>query len=482
MNKSKRDDSHGLTIPLIATTIAAVLCLWTAWCEFPGYTWNEARLAPAFALRLGVNPYPLIGEGPLFTWIYGPVGLLINLPAAFATSAIGALHLESLLNFIVLIFPLAVIFFSSEELKKRTLGMRWLALSVAVLLIPRSNLVVEAADTPSIAFGLLSCWLLARPSEPKARHLTLAALFSALSIWSKQIAAFLVVAQFAYLFLSDNRSAAVKYFVWVILFNLVALVIAVGAFGYANLWLNLVAIPGRLPWTDDFAGRLALRPWALTAQIVLPCIGLLLLRAKGLWPGQNAESGRFFQLIVFVFLAMLPVGAAGFFKIGGDINLFHSWDYLVPGAIVLWLASPKSISQERYQIVGIAVCVIALRFTDVAFFPRKPFVGHLESATRLMAEHPHRIWFPLNPIITYYGDGKLWHSEDGVHTRFLANYGLREQDFRRNLPPDLEGIAYPEIIVAPFSITLLSEFNRSIKAPYWTLHLPSSPAPDKTQK
>ena len=471
---------RGNPLALTATTIACLLCLWTAWCEFPIYSWNEARLVPAFALRDGLNPYPLVGGGPLLTWIYGPLGILINLPATFATSAAGALHLASLINFVVLILPLALIFLGSTELRSRSPSARWLALTVAVLLIPRPNLVLQVADHAAIAFGLLSCWWLARNPKPHNVHLVIAALACALAIWSKQVAVFLVGAQIAYLFLSDNRTTVPRYLLWLGLFNFTALGLAVWTFGWDNLWLNLVEIPARLPWVDDLSERLAMRPWPLVAQIALPGVGLIVLRTIGKWPGRNSESGRFFLITVLAFAVMLPVGFAAFFKIGGDTNLFHSWDYLLPGLLLVWLAAEKSGKAAHYRALGVAAIAIALRWHDVISFPTKP--GHFDAAVQLMATHPHRIWFPRNPLITYYADGKLWHSEDGVQTRFLANYGLREADFRRHLPPNLEGVAYPAGIELPFSMALLSEFDREIKGQFWTVHVRSASAVDKIQK
>src|SRR5206468_655065 len=61
-----------LRLAVTAAALAAVACLWSAWCEFPHYAWNDMRLAPAFAVAHGINPYPDLGGGPLSTWIYGP--------------------------------------------------------------------------------------------------------------------------------------------------------------------------------------------------------------------------------------------------------------------------------------------------------------------------------------------------------------------------------------------------------------------------
>lgn len=472
----------GMVLLLVATAIASLLCLWTAWCEFPVHAWNEARLIPAFAVRTGINPYPLIGGGPISTWIYGPVSLLINLPATFASTAAGALHVASLINFGVLLLPLACIFWSSAELKRRGAIVLWFGLTLAVLLIPRPNLVFHVADHAAIGFGLLSCWWLARPPNPGSRALATTAMLCTLAIWSKQVTVFLVAAQVTYLFVGDNRRAIEPYLLWLAVFNTAALGLSVLAFGWSNLWLNLVAIPGRLPWTDDVGARFALRSWALFAQIGLPCIGLVLLRAFHKWPIRSGESGRFFLITVLAFVAMLPMGIAGFLKIGGDTNLFHSWDYLMPGLLLAWLAAGKIGSGIWYRAAMVAICAIAIRWSDLTRFSASPFTGHLEAAGSLLARHPHRLWFPRNPLITYYADGKLWHSEDGIETRFLANYGIREADFRRYLPPNLEGVVYPTRTNFPFSMALLSEFSHEIKEPFWTLYVRPAATPGNAQK
>lgn len=467
-------DNRGVPLALAATVTACLLCLWTAWCGFPIQSWNELRLAPAFALRDGLNPYPPLGGGPLLTWIYGPVGILLNLPATLAANVTDALSVACLINFAVLCLPLAMIFLGSADLRNRCPSVRWLALSVAILLIPRLNFLFHVPDHVAIAFGLLSCWCLVRNPRPAHTRLAAAALVCTLAIWSKQVAVFLCGAQVAYLFMTGNRAAVPKYLFWLGLFNFVALGIAARAFGWANLWLNLVAIPGRLPWTEDVLARLAVRPSELACQIVLPSAGLALLRATGKWPGRNSESGRFFLITVLAFVVMLPVGFAGFLKIGGDTNLFHSWDYLLPGLLLAWFSAESDAKTTRYRALGVAACTIALRWSDVTAFPTKPFTEHYDSAETLVTSHPHRIWFPRNPLITYYADGKLWHSEDGIETRFLANYGLREVDFRRHLPPNLEGVAYPAVVEFPFSMPLLSEFDRETRSGFWTLHVSST--------
>ena len=94
----KRSDSRWISLAGFCTGIGAIATLWISWCEFPLYAWNDARLLPAFTLRFGSNPYPPLGGGPLTTWIYGPIGVLINLPATWASTAVDALQTAWLIN------------------------------------------------------------------------------------------------------------------------------------------------------------------------------------------------------------------------------------------------------------------------------------------------------------------------------------------------------------------------------------------------
>ncbi len=466
---------------LLVATLGAAACLWAAWCEFPIYSWNEVRLAPAFALRHGINPYPPLGGGPLSTWIYGPVGILVNLPATFASTPVGALQIASLINGFILLAPLAVIFFGSEELRARGPAARWFALTLGVMLVPRPNLVLQVADHAAIAFGLLSCWCLARRAQPTVGRLAVAAALCALAVWAKQIAIFLVPAQIAFLFLGGERTAARQYLAAVAFFGLIAFAGAGWAFGFGNLWLNLVTIPGRLPWIDDVPARFAMRQWSLLAQLVLPAIGLVVMWRAKFWPGRATESGRFFHLAAWAAAAMLPVGLAAYLKIGGDTNLLHSWDYLLPGALLAWLAADRFSRSTPARLLAVTALAVALRWSDLVALPAGPFCAHFESAARLTAAYPRAIWFPRNPLITFYADRELWHSEDGIQTRFLANYGIRAPDFRRHLPPDLQAVAYPSVVEFPFAMPLLAELNTTDKLPYWTVHRRAAP-PDTTEQ
>lgn len=462
--------SRVVRLALVAAALGVLVCLWNAWCEFPFYAWNDVRLAPAFAVRHGVNPYPLIGDGPLFTWIYGPVSLILNLPATFAGSAQGALHAASVINALLVLLPPAVILFGAAELRGRGPAPAALAWCVVALVLPRSHLILHVADHAAIASGLLSCWILARVPQPGAGRLAAAAACGALAVWSKQIALFLLPAQLVYLGLAAGRGPVIRYTAWLAGFGFAALGLITARFGFAHLWLNLVAIPGRLPWAE-FWPRLTMRPWVLALQVAGPVVVLLALRWRGGWPGREQESGRLFQLCVLAAAAMLPVGLAGYFKIGGDLNLLHSVDYLLPALLLLWLArDPLATQAAAWRVLAVVGLALGLRATELRSPARGPFTAHFETAARLLAAHPHALWFPQHPVLTFYADGRLWHSEDGVLTRSIANYGIREREFRAHLPQPLAGAVYPEAVQFPFAMPLLTELNQTSRHAYWTLY------------
>ena len=377
-----------LLLALVAASLAALGCLWAAWCEYPFYPWNDTRLAPAFALRQGVNPYPGLGEGPISTWIYGPIGILINLPATFAPTALAAVQTAWVINTLLVIGPLAVILFGSSELRARGTLVSGFAMAMAVLLVPKANLVLQAADHCAIAFGLLSCWCLARHAIPGSRRLAVAAGLCALAVWSKQLAVFLVVGQAAYLWGQCGRRVAMTYVGGVLIFGLVALAVFVAAFGLQNLWLNLVEIPRRLPWAD-FWPRVMVRPWALFGQILVPAVGLFVVWRRGWWPTRDTESGRYLQLSTLAAAALLPVGLAGFFKIGGDTNLLHSWNYLLPALLLFWLARDGAETRSAaLRTICAMTIALAIRAGGLADLPAGPFTPAFRGSGRADVRAP----------------------------------------------------------------------------------------------
>lgn len=453
-------------LPPLAAAAGAALYAWMSWCAFTDVTWNEVRLAPAFALRHGWPLFPALGGGPLSTWIYGPLGAAANLPATFASSTVGALQLAGLINALTLTVPLAVIFFGAEELRRHGWPTRLLAFALGVLTLQFLSLVYQVPDHLAIALGLLSCWCLARHAAPSTADTALAAALGVAAIWTKQTAVFLVPALALFLLSLGAPRACARFLAWTVALGTATVALNAAIFGADNLWFNLVTIPGHLPWAD-LGEKISERLPQLLAFVALPWALLIWLRRGGRAPQIDSQSGRFLRCATFAALAVLPIGLAALCKIGGEIHLIHSGFYLFPALVLAWLARTPPTPVVALAVVGVALALHAPEFSTLPLQPRTQRVAIAEQLARA---NPGRLWFPQNPLVTFYADGQLYHVEDGLVTRHLAGFGVRERDFLRHLPPQLTAVVYPAATNDTFSLQLLPQFTAHTTVGPWVLH------------
>ncbi len=453
---------------LAAVAAAAALAyLWFGWCVFPLSSWNEVRLAPAFALRHGLTVYAADGAGPLSTWIYGPLPLFLNLPATFAATAENAVLVAGAINLAILVAPLVVLSAAVPAGSAR-LG----ALALAILLLPPRSLAFQVADHTAIALGLLGCWLLARHATTTRRDVVLAAICGILAASAKQTAVVVLVGYGLMLFAQGQRRLIPLLLATSAGAGALVGAAAVAVFGWTELWFNLVSLPARLPWAEA-AEKLGPRWPQVLAYVAVP----LALLAAG-WPARrrpdaSLPAGRFARGAALLFLVLLPPGLLSFFKIGGDTNVLHGSFYVLPAAALL-LFAPAAGRSPRLAAVAVAA-LIALRWPELADLPARPLTRSLTEAASLAQVAPGTAWFPNQPVTTFYSDGRLYHVEDGLATRHLAGSGIGPAAFRRHLPPRLATIVYPASHDRPFALQLLPEFKPAVRLPSWTLYQPAPP-------
>ena len=441
-------------------TIGALIYLWLGWCAFPASNWNELRLAPTFALLHGETLYPSLDGGPLSTWIYGPVASLVNLPATLAPTATAAIGIAGAVNLLTLVVPPVVLIFGAVELKVCGWPARVLAGAVTILLLPATSMQFQVADHTAIALGLLSCGVLARAPD---RNTAAAAALAVLAAGAKQTALFLIPAQAAWLFLSGARAAGRRYLLWGAFAGAASVAGAGLAFGFPGLWLNLVAIPARLPW-GDVLDKLTRRAPQLAAQLTLPWLALLWLRRSGRWPDRTSETGRLFELAFCAAVAFVPIGLVSFFKVGGDVNMLHWSFYLVPALAIAGMARVRPPLPAQAALVAL---IVLARAPDFLALPARPQFAALRHAERIARTNRGKLWFPCNPLVTFASDGRFYHVEDGIATRHLAGFGLSEPAFRRHLPVQLAGVVYPAGSANHFALQLLPEFNHHTTVGAW---------------
>jgi len=461
--------SSATKVAALAALLAAVAYAWMSWCLFPFWAWNELRLAPAFALRHGVPLYPPLDGGPLSTWLYGPVGAVVNLPATFAPSAAGALLIAGAINLLVLGAPLVVICFRTTALPAGDWPARVLAAALCFLLLPGTSLTLQVADHAAIAFGLLSCLVLAGAPSPGSRRLAAAAGLVVLAIWAKQIALFLVPAHLGYLLWQRQRAAALRFLGFGVLLGALSCGLALAWFGFAGLWLNLIEIPARLPWSH-LAERLAGRWPQVLLLVVVPWPALVILRRQLNWPEPGTSFHRLACVLIFAAAAMLPLGLLAFFKVGGDLNLLHSWFYLIPVLVLLLVGATRGLASTRWWPLALAAVAIAARTADFASLPSTPQTNALDEASLLAQANPHALWFPTHPLATFYADGRLYHVDDGVATRSLAGLTFSKSKFLPDLPEHLVAVIYPAAEPNPFALQLVPEFSQRTVKGNWAVY------------
>ena len=127
--------------PVLLLAAAAVAAwLWTCLCRFPLHDWNELRLAPSLMWATGINPYPGPGAGPVTTWVYGPVPIFLQLPAALAANAVSAMAIAAIVNLLVAILPLAYALRAGGGTAEGESARAW-AFLVAIAAWPAVNLI-----------------------------------------------------------------------------------------------------------------------------------------------------------------------------------------------------------------------------------------------------------------------------------------------------------------------------------------------------
>lgn len=135
--------------------------------------------------------------------------------------------------------------------------------------------------------------------------------------------------------------------------------------------------------------------------------------------------------------------------------------------MLAWLTLPVLVPTRALVVVTLA---LALHTTEFAALPLRPLTQRVAAAEQLARANPGQLWFPQNPLVSFYADGKLYHVEDGLFTRHLAGYGVREQEFRRHLPAQTRGVVYPVTTRDTFALQLLPQFNTSSTFGMWTVH------------
>ena len=417
------------TLALFGLLVAA--WIWVCLCEYISNEWNAVRLTPTFMWWHGYSPYPGPGEGPVTTWIYGPTTLLFFSPAVLAQNTFNALFTAAWLNLALALVPLGMLLRVLSR-QGEILSSTW-ALLLTLAMWPACNLVFEQADNTAIAASLLSLALLSGTRSPGRRELWLLAAAGALALWSKPTELGPVLGQFAWLALRHGRTAALRQVMRMAVAGGIVGIAFIAIFGAEGLVYNTFVIPSRIPWDNLWMKAIApiYLPY-VALYVILPVCLLAARWRKSLFMETPEQAGYWY------FLLSLPFNIAGFATIGGNINSLHGCVYILPCLAI-------AAARHRTWLPPAAI-ILALALQILPYADKPPSLASarqsMKQAEQLADACRGEIYFPWNPLITFYSEQRFDHTEDGLLTRALTGEEISGEKLHAGLPPHLGYIAY----------------------------------------
>ncbi len=440
----------------------------------PAHDWAAIRLAPSVALRYGYDLYYPETSGPLLSTIYGPMSVLLYLPAAFIDDITRSLQFAGALRTASVLLPLAYLFHRASE-GRRGLAFAFFLLTAGAMTSDVAMLQVFGTihvDAPAIGLGILSCALLLGGARvaPGARQLAGAAVCVVLSAWTKQVDAPLVFAQLAWLGIAHGRKVAFAYFKWCAVAGAAITLAIVGVFGFEDTFFNVITVPGE-------HGRYPLGPiLSEAARLALPFLGVIgwvLFRRSERTRIPLAEN---WALLLLCALALFPTSFLARAKLGGFQNSWHSQFYLIAGAgLAVFALVTAARATKADRLIAIALCLLPLPYEPwtrtLNIYSRQNSENRMERALAFCEAHKHEAFFPWNPLVTLLSDGRLYHFEWAVRDRAIAGYVPTDKHIRDHLPERLTYVVYPaDRFKQPETIgrellERLPEFSKRVEVP-----------------
>lgn len=435
-----------------AAGLAAIL--YSSFCTVPGVQWNAPRLAPAFAIAEGLNPYATRESAAQLGWTYGPVFPLWSWPATLPGNLTASFLVWAALNLCAVAFPAWLIL---RELAPGRAAWVWFGALLVGNEITWTQLFTVHVDGLCVGLGLLAGWSLRRAAvQPSLRWLHLAALAMALAVWTKQVALSLLPALAGWAWAAGHRALAGRLLLWFTAYAGLLALLFFAWFGGEELLFNLWLFPSRSPWKDG-AG-------IMSELLRLPVTGwpwLVLLAALLVWPAKAPPpavpaGGGLGRLLVWVALFHLPLGLAASLKGAGGLNSLHSLHYALPllaAAAADW--HRRSGTRPWLGAVAAAVLLAAvgqgLRITVREHSAWTLYRGQ-EEALRFARENTGRAYLPWNPLVTIITERRIYPFDDALLCLHRANLAPSPAVVRAALPAR-PIILYPEPVQSRFALS-----------------------------
>jgi hypothetical protein len=366
--------------------------------------------------------------------MYGPLHLLLLWPATWAQTAYQALLIGGALNAALSVGAIIMVCLAWPTPYPLARIWRLTAAALVVLIWPAANWLFLQADSTSVAVGLIANLALVRWPSPRGRWA--AALLASATLLGKQTSLAVPLAQLLWIGAREGGRAAGNHALRLVGAGGFWGVLLLAGHDVRDLWFNLIATPGHLPWAADIWQRMPdLAPF-LVVHLGLPTFVWLAWRR---WDRPAVSTGA---LPLLTWACSWLLGFAAMLMVGGSINVLQGLHLWLPAGIVITCAVVASRPTLRPRLgPGLAIVALGLSAWRFALEPTlvlRPDPRIYQEAAALAAQHRGHVWFPWHPLVIVFSDQRRYLDEDGLLVRFLAGNPVEMQTALAHLPPKFD--------------------------------------------
>jgi len=432
--------------PLLLAVLAGVL--WTIAAAAPEMDWNAARLYPTHLIAAGVAPYPLPSHGVTTGWIYGPVMSLLHLPAVVAPTLTASLVISGIINQTAFLLPgAAVLGIACRDLRQsRAVTLSGMIIAGGIVLaVPqtRDYLYWIHCDQVAIGFALASCGALAHALGRPGSSRWLAAGLAAAAVWSKQVAILLPLGQVLAVALLTRDVRQTGWFTLQLLGAGVVLAAGFATwFGLDRLVFNLWVVPAGHGFKPPGANLAAVVEFLIVTG---PATGAALW-AKRKLTADETLAGRLLTILLISGWVQTPLQLWSATKVGAGQNSGHATVLLLAAGLIGLIVLLRSIPGAPRPAWRLGWSALVLGFGITQASSHLPMslwpVNHREADVQLAATHPGEIYFPDNPLVSWWAERRAYHLEYGLVDQAAAGFPASPQNYADFTPENLRLVIY----------------------------------------
>jgi hypothetical protein len=175
------------------------------------------------------------------------------------------------------------------------------------------------------------------------------------------------------------------------------------------------------------------------------CLALMAVLAWST-PAQRAPlRARPWVAPLLAALCLLPTGALGANKVGGELSSFHSAYYLIAASAAMLIDLIRR--RPTLRMVGWAFCLlgIAAAWQSGRCTPKPSrftmWQNNQQVAYEYAVRHPGEVYFPWAPLASLLAERRLYHFEYGMMDRYIGGYEPTREHLLAYVPSRMHSIA-----------------------------------------